>query len=138
MSALPFKMNFAPQPSNLGLIINKFTCRTNNIFKQYEHKITDLTYNSQQFIAKISSGNTMMYHGPIKKFITESSYGQVMFGKKMKGPEYISLDVNSLYGYAMSQLNIPLGKPVMYESANHGSYDRRSEIRLNGTFTRAA
>jgi hypothetical protein len=41
-----------------------------------------------------------------------------MFGHKRAGDRYVSLDVNSLYGYAMSQLDVPLGKPELWSQGH--------------------
>jgi hypothetical protein len=52
------------------------------------------------------------YHRRLKQFIKEASYGQILFHVKSNIDEsVVELDVNGLYAFAMTQLQIPRGKP---------------------------
>jgi hypothetical protein len=56
------------------------------------------------------------YHGRLKQFIKEASYGQTLFHIKGNINEHVvELDVNGLYAFAMTQLRIPKGKPKVIE-----------------------
>jgi hypothetical protein len=52
------------------------------------------------------------YHDRLKQMIKEASYGQTLFNIKGNIDEpIVELDVNGLYAFAMTQLQIPRGKP---------------------------
>jgi hypothetical protein len=56
--------------------------------------------------------NSYSYHGRLKQMIKEASYGQILFHIKGNIDEpIVELDVNGLYAFAMTQLQIPKGKP---------------------------
>jgi hypothetical protein len=56
--------------------------------------------------------DSYIYHGRLKQFIKKASYGQILFHIKGNIDEpVVKLDVNGLYTFAMTQLQIPKGKP---------------------------
>jgi hypothetical protein len=66
------------------------------------------SYNLIETILK----DSYTYHGSLKKFIKVASYSQILFHKKCNISEsLVELDFNSLYAYAMINIDIVRGKP---------------------------
>jgi hypothetical protein len=64
------------------------------------------------------------YHGRLKQWIKEASYGQILFHVKGNIDEpIVELDVNSLYAFVMTQLRIPNGKPKWINGIIDGIID---------------
>jgi hypothetical protein len=67
--------------------------------------------------------DTYSYHGLLKKFINNASYGQILFHSKINTNErFVELDVNSLYACAMTKLYAVKGKPKIIDGINDIDY----------------
>jgi hypothetical protein len=63
--------------------------------------------------------DTYSYHGLLKKFIKNASYGQIWFHSKINTNEtLVELDVNILYACTMTQLYAVKGKSKIIEDIN--------------------
>jgi hypothetical protein len=89
-----------------NLIISDYNWRLFSNFKVYGKK--EVSYNLIESLLK----DTYTYHDRLKHFIKAASYSQILFHKKYSISEsIIELYVNSLYAYAMINIDIVKGKP---------------------------
>jgi hypothetical protein len=111
-------MKYCKTDTNTNIIISDYNYR---LFKNNINPYGKI-YGSYKLINSLLK-DTYSYHGLLKKFIKNLSFGQILFYSKIYTDEsLVELEVNSLFAYAMTKLYAVKGKPKIIEDINDIDY----------------